>query len=379
MPDAIVIGGGVIGLLSARELRRRGLDVTLVERDRPGRQASWASAGILSSADRHHPGQDSVLKRRSEALYRDLVADLKEESDVDPEMTMNGHVLPAFSSEQAEEFRATARQDADAEFMEGAALRAAEPALGPAVVGGLLRPGGQIDNRRLCRALEVAVRRAGVTLLYGASVTEILRDGNKVTGVRTLEGDILAPIVVNAAGSWSRQIPGCDPVIPVVPQRGEILALDQSAVGLKRVVTKVPDPYLVPRADGRLIVGATRKYTGYNAAFTAGGVNWLLSEAIGMIPALAEAPIVEIWTGFRPNSLDGLPSIGPGAIDGLFFATGHGPSGIAPAPASAELLADLVTGREPKVPTAPFDPRRFVGVTMPDPSTWGERGGLLPI
>jgi glycine oxidase len=294
-------------------------------------------------------------------------------------MTLNGHVLPAFSDQQADEFRAEARREADAEFVDAAALRKVEPALGPNVIGGLLRPGGQIDNRRLVRALEVALRRAGVNLVYGAQVTEILRDGDKVTGVRTLEGDILAPIVVNAAGSWSRQIPGCDPVIPVVPQRGEILALDQSAVGLKRVVTKVPDPYLVPRADGRLIVGATRKYTGYNAAFTAGGVQWLLSEAIGMVPALAEAPIVEIWTGFRPNSLDGLPSIGRGAVEGLFFATGHGPSGIAPAPASAELLADLITGTTPKVPTAPFDPCRFVGVSVPDPSTWGERGGLLPI
>jgi glycine oxidase len=376
MPDVIVIGGGVIGLLSARELRRRGLDVTLVERDRPGRQASWASAGILTSSRLNDSSPENLLKRRSEELYPGLVADLKEEAEVDAEMTLNGHLIPAFTDQQAREFREEANRDPDAGLVEGAALRDAEPLLGPGIVAGLLRPGGQIDNRRLCRALEVAVRRAGVSMLYGASVTEILRQGETVIGVRTLEGDVLAPVVVNAAGSWSRQIPGCDPVIPVVPQRGEILALDQSAVGLRRVVTKVPDPYLVPRADGRLIVGATRKYTGYNAAFTAGGVNWLLSEAIDMVPALAEAPIVEIWTGFRPNSLDGLPSIGPGALEGLFFATGHGPSGIAPAPASAELLADLVTGVSPKVPAAPFDPRRFVGITMPEPSTWGVRGGL---
>jgi glycine oxidase len=94
-----------------------------------------------------------------------------------------------------------------------------------------------------------------------------------------------------------------------------------------------------------------------------------------MIPGLAEAPIVEIWTGFRPNSLDGLPSIGPSLVEGLYFATGHGPSGIAPAPASAELLADLVTGQPPKIPAEPFDPRRFVGVHVPEPSTWGVRGG----
>lgn len=376
MPDAIVIGGGVIGMLCARELKRRGLDVTLVERDRPGKQASWASAGILTAAHPFDRSPESRLKRRSEELYPGLVADLKEEADVDPEMTLHGHVVPAFSDQQARELQAEARQEPKADFVQGTALREAEPALGPNVVAGLLRPGGQIDNRRLVRALEVAIRRAGVKLVYGAAVTEIMRQGDRVTGVRTLEGDISAPIVINAAGSWSLQIPGCEPMIPVVPQRGEILALDQSAVGLKRVVTKVPDPYLVPRADGRLVIGATRKYVGYNSAFTAGGVHWLLSEAIEMIPALAEAPIVEIWTGFRPTSMDGLPSIGAGAVEGLYFATGHGPSGIAPAPASAELLADLVTGAPPKVPAEPFDPRRFVGVEMPDPHTWGERGGL---
>lgn len=376
MPDAIVIGGGLIGLLAARELRRRGLGVTLLERDQPGKQASWASAGILSASYPTEDDPHTLLKRRSEALYADLVADLREESDIDPEMTSNGALIPAFSEAQARALRSEARAEPGAEFVEGAALRAAEPALGPAVVGAVLRRGGQLDNRRLSRAAEVAARRAGVTMVYGATVTEVLRSGDRVTGVRTLNGDIAAPVVINAAGAWSRQIAGCDPAIPVVPQRGEILALDQSAIGLTRVVTKVPDPYLVPRADGRLIVGATRKYVGFTSSFTAGGINWLLSEAIGMVPALADAPIVEIWTGFRPTSMDGLPSIGPGAVDGLYFATGHGPSGIAPAPASVELLADLVTGRPPKLDPAPFDPRRFVGVEMTDPTTWGERGGL---
>jgi glycine oxidase len=349
MPDAIVIGGGVMGLLSARELRRRGLDVTLVERDQPGKQASWASAGILSASYPQDHGADQDLKRRSEALYPSLVADLVEETDIDPEMTLDGGLIPAFTESHAKELKALAAADPRCQYVEGAAMRSAEPALGPTVIAALLRPGGQIDNRRLCRSLEVANRRAGVTF---------------------------APVVVNAAGSWSRQIPGCDPVIPVAPQRGELLALDQSSVGLKRVITKSPDPYLAPRKDGRLIVGATRKYTGYNSSFTAGGIHWLLTEAIGMIPALAECPIVEIWTGFRPNSLDGRPIIGAGAAKGLFFVTGHGPSGIAPAPASAELLADLVTGQSPKLPTAPFDPLRFVGVEMPEPKTWGVRGGI---
>jgi len=375
MPDAVVIGGGVIGLLCARMLRQRGLDVTLVERDRPGRQASWASAGVLSQPHPLEEGPAPILKRRSRELYPSLVADLREESDVDPEMTYNGHVIPAFTDEQVRRFREAARTEPGAEVVQGAALREAGLKFGPDVVAALLRPGGQIDNRRLCRALEVANRRAGITQVTGAAVTEIVHAGGRVKGVRTLEGDFAAPIVVNAAGAWSRQIPGCEPAIPVAPQRGEILALDQSAVGLTRVITKEPDPYLVPRADGRLVIGATRKFVGFDSAFTAGGVHWLLSEAIGLVPALAEAPVVEIWTGFRPMSLDGNPVIGPGLVEGLFFATGHGPSGIAPGPASAELLADLVTGAAPKIPAEPYDPRRFVGVDDSDLDEWKTHRG----
>jgi glycine oxidase len=194
--------------------------------------------------------------------------------------------------------------------------------------------------------------------------------------VRTLEGEVRASAVVIAAGSWSAAIKGSVPVLPVAPQRGEILALDQIGIGLRRVVTKLGDPYLAPRTDGRLIVGATRQYVGYNSSYTAAGVAWLLSETIEMVPALAPAPILEIWTGFRPNSGDGLPIIGRGALEGLFFATGHGPSGIVPAPASARLLAALVLGQPPPFSPEPFDPLRFEHLTIsPDPRTWAIRGG----
>jgi len=212
--------------------------------------------------------------------------------------------------------------------------------------------------------------------VFGAAASEVIQRGGRVAGVRTLEGDFEAPVVVNAAGSWSGQLRGCEPAMPVIPQRGEILADEQSAVGLRRVITKPDDPYLVPRADGRLIIGATREYVGYDSSFTAGGLAWLLGEAIGMVPALAEAPVHEIWTGFRPNSADGLPMIGRGAIEGLFFATGHGPSGIAPAPASARLLAALVVGEPPPVPPDAFDPMRFGDQAVSlDPREWGRRGG----
>jgi len=380
MPDAIVIGGGVIGLLCARELHGRGIDVTLVERDRPGRQASWASAGILSASSPLDDSPAGTLKRLSEQLYPALVAALREESGIDPEMSYHGHLVPALDEAEVERIRGIAEAEAkaglDSRFVSGREVQDVEPAAGPAILGAQLRPGGQIDNRRLCRALDVANRRAGVTMIYGAAATELIVRGDRVAGVRTLDGDIEAPVVVDAAGSWARTIAGIATNIPVAPQRGEIMALDQSAIGMRRVITKPFDPYLVPRADGRLVIGATRKYVGYDSAFTAGGLQWLLNEAISLVPALVDAPVVETWTGFRPNSQDGLPIIGRAAVPGLFFATGHGPSGIAPAPASARLLAALVADDEPPIPAEPFDPLRFAGAPVEyDPRGWTTQGG----
>src|SRR5439155_18669033 len=133
--------------------------------------------------------------------------------------------------------------------------------------------------------------------------------------------------------------PGCRPVVSVVPQRGQILALDRGDVFLRHVILTPGDPYLVPRADGRIVIGATRELAGWDASTTAGGIAWLLASAIRIVPALSDCSIHETWTGFRPLSPDGIPVIGPGAANGIYFATGHGPSGIGPLPGTVALLA----------------------------------------
>ena len=364
MPDILIVGGGVMGLLAAYELRRRGLGVTLLERDQPGRQASWASAGILSKTVNWQGGDPYTdLRGASASLYPGLVAALRDETGLDVQYTMNGIIVPALTEDEAEALRAETKQlggrGDGVEFVEGAALREAEPALGPIVLAGRLEPGGQIDNRLLTQALELACRRRGVEIRTGAAVTEVVSRGGKMTGVRTLLGDVEAETVVIAAGSWSGQIRGCEPALPVVPQRGQILALGRRDVPLRRVVSTPNDPYVVPRPDGRLIVGATREFAGYEATLTPRGVAWLLQSAMDLVPGLADSPIVEIWTGFRPLSLDRLPSIGPGSIEGLWYITGHGPSGIAPLPASVRLLVALMLGEEPPLSPEPYDPRRF--------------------
>jgi glycine oxidase len=353
----------VIGLLAAYELRGRGLEVVLLERDQPGRQASWASAGILSKTVRGSTDPVEGLRAASAPLYPGLVAALHDETGMDVQCVMNGVVVPARSVEEAETIRSDTERmrtrGQPVELVEGAALREAEPALSPSIPLARLEPGGNIENRRLCQALELACRCRGVDIRTGAVVTEVLSHAGRVSGVRTLMEDIPAARVVVAAGSWSAQLKGCDPVVPVVPQRGQILALARRDIPLRRVISTATDPYVVPRPDGRVVVGATREFAGYEASLTASGVAWLLQSAMDLVPALADAPILEMWTGFRPLCTDGRPVIGPGHIEGLFFATGHGPSGIAPAPASIKLLLAHMLGDPSPVSGEPFDPRRF--------------------
>jgi glycine oxidase len=367
MPDAIVVGGGVMGLATARELRRRGLAVTLLERGQTGRAASWASAGIVGAptGPRTEPGH--ALQTLSRQLWPSYAAELEADSGLDPEYRGDqGCLLPAFSDDDARDLARAIQRGLieEGKLLQGAELRNAEPALGPAVVAAAWKPGGNIENRRLCRALELANRQNGVAIRTGVEVRAIRVERGRATGVDLVDESISADVVVVAAGAWTGSLPGCQPAVPVVPQRGQILALDRGDVRLRQVILTPDDPYLVPRADGRIVIGATREMAGWDASFTAGGIAWLLSMAIHIVPALRDRVIHEIWTGFRPLSPDGIPIIGPGAADGLFFATGHGPSGIGPMPGTIALLAAQIFGEKPPLDPEPFSPLRFVDMVV---------------
>lgn len=357
--EAIVIGGGVMGLASARELARRGYSVTLLERGQPGRAASWASAGIIGATLRHESDPSTELRRLSRALWPAFAEAIESESGLDPEYRENGCLQLATDETELAGLRRAAEHADGAELLAAKDLCELEPGLSPALHGGLLVPGGNVDNRRLCRALEIAVRRAGVRIETGAEVRALVTNGGRVVGVETEERRLSADLVIMAAGAWSSSIRTLEPRPPVRPQRGQIIALDQASVGIKHVLLTPGDPYFVPRCDGRLVVGATREEAGWDASITAGGIAWLLNRAMRVVPALSGCPIVEIWTGFRPLSLDGLPLIGRGGLDGLYFLTGHGPSGIAPLPGSVALLMALVEGAPPPMRPEPFDPLRF--------------------
>jgi len=363
MADAIVIGGGVMGLAAARDLARRGHAVTLLERGQPGRAASWASAGIIGATSRAESDPSFSLRRVSNALWPAFADAVQAESGLDPEYRQMGCLHVASTETELGELRRAAQHAADGptpvQLLDAKGLHALEPALGPRLLGGLLVPGGNVENRRLCRALEIAARRAGVRIEAGVEVQSITTDGHRVTGVLAANRSLHGDLVVLAAGAWSATIRNVRPVAPVAPQRGQIFALDQSRVGIAHVLLTPGDPYFVPRCDGRLVIGATREEAGWDPSLTAGGVAWLLNRAMEVVPALKDCPIAEMWTGFRPASVDGLPLIGRGELDGLYFLTGHGPSGIAPLPGSVALLMALIAGEDPPLAPAPFDPLRF--------------------
>jgi glycine oxidase len=363
--EVVVVGGGVMGLMTARELRMRGQDVLLLERDQPGRQASWASAGIIGKTHRQLIDPVQALIRDGAYRFERLAEELREETAIDIQYVERGDLIPALTDDEAaalaEETARMRGEGQECELVDGAAVRKAEPAVSEKIIAARLQAGGQVENRRLCQALEYSCRRIGVRIEVGRTVTEVLSAGGKVTGLRTLEGDLPAESVVIAAGSWSGQLRGVDPVLPVYPQRGQILALGRRDVPMWRSVRPLGDPYIVPRPDGRVIVGATREDAGYEASLTAKGVAWLLDSAMELVPGLADSPILETWTGFRPKIADDHPAIGPTNIEGLYYITGHGPSGIAPAPASVDLLVAHMLGLKMPTDPAPFDPRRFVG------------------
>ncbi len=372
MAEAVVVGGGVMGLASARELRRRGYAVRLVERGQPGRAASWASAGIIGATLRDESDPSYQLRQLSRALWPQFAEDILAESGLDPEYREMGCLQLATKASELDWLHQAARRMDEATSLDQKQLRELEPALAPTIPGGVLVPGGNVDNRRLCRALEIAIRRAGVEVVTSSEVRSLAVSAGRIVGVVTAEAAISADLVVLAAGAWSSTILGVEPRPPVAPQRGQILALDQTSVGLRHVLLTPGDPYFVPRSDGRLVIGATREEAGWDASLTAGGVAWLLNRAMEVVPALSACPIQEFWTGFRPLSADGLPLIGAGALEGLYFLTGHGPSGIAPLPGSVALLAALIAGETPPIPPEPFDPSRFVPGGVSDRARTGD-------
>jgi glycine oxidase len=381
--DVVVVGGGVIGLSVAWRCAQAGADVVLCD-DEPGRGASWAAAGMLAPVTEVHYGEEALLELNlaASAAWPAFAAELADVTGRELGYRASGTLLVARDRDDntvLDDLHAFQRSlGLTVERLRGSEARALEPSLAPRTRGGILVPGDhQVDNRALVTALLDACRCAGVALV-AERATAVLRDGDRVTGVAVGgggeggggEGDITAGAVLLAAGAASGHLEGLpDGAVPVRPVKGQLLHLrrppGQPDVPIATRNIRGIDVYLVPRSDGRVVVGATVEERGEDRTVTAGAVRDLLQAAWELLPGLAEYELVETVAGLRPGTPDNAPLLGWTALDGLAVATGHYRNGVLLTPLTAELLVPLLA-RAPADPRlAPFDPRRFADVEVP--------------
>jgi glycine oxidase len=369
-PAVAIIGAGVIGLGIGWRLALAGCRVEVFERGEAGRGASWAAAGMLAAGAEAEPGEERLLalNRLSQSLWPSFAAELQAATGVDLGYRSEGTLIAALTRDDAERLRSDYEFQTGLgiplQWLTGAEARRREPHLRAGTVAAVCSPTDhQVDNRQLAIALKNAFERAGGQLHENAAVTDIIIEGGRAAGVNLAVGQHRSDIVVVAAGAWSRSIAGmpADAQLPVRPIKGQMLALRMDpAAPLLRHVLWAPRIYLVPRASGRLIVGATVEENGFDATLTAGGVLAMLEAAWRAVPAIEELAVEEMWVGFRPGSPDDGPILGPGPIDGLVIASGHYRNGILLTPLTAMAISDYVlTGEVPEA-IGPFGLDRFL-------------------
>ncbi len=353
--DAIFVGGGVIGLSCAWRAAARGARVAVLERAEPPAGATNVAAGMLAPVGELTFGEPELLELTlaSARLYPGFVAELEAASGERTGYAECGALHVALDRDEAAELRR--RHDLqrslelEAEWLAPRACRELEPGLTPSLNGGVLAAGeAAIDPRALARALVAALRAAGGELRSGCEVADGLWEGERLAGVRTAAGEELrADAVVLANGAWSGATPWLPEEArpPVRPVKGEVVELGardgEPVCGRILAAERV---YLVPRGDGRLIVGATVEEQGFETTVTAGGVHELLREAYRLLPDVAEMELLGAIAGLRPGTPDNLPRIGPGAVEGLLLATGHYRNGILLAPLTADRIATQLAG-----------------------------------
>ncbi len=350
--DAIIVGGGVIGLSCAWRAARDGARVALVDRAEPPAGATRVAAGMLAPVGELTFGEPELLQMTLAAAerYPSFVEELEAETGVSTGYARLGALHIALDRDEAAELRRVHDLQRSlglgAEWLPPRGCRELEPGLTPSFNGGVHAPDeAAVDPRALSAALLAALAGRGVEVRTGTEVVAARLDGERIAGVRTASGEELcAAAVVLAAGAWSgaEWLPeSARP--PVRPVKGQIVELrSRDGVAPCRRILASERVYLVPREDGRLIVGATVEEQGFDTAVTAGGVHELLREAYRLLPDVAEMELLDAAAGLRPGTPDNLPLVGLGALDGLILACGHYRNGVLLAPLAAEKVAELL-------------------------------------
>jgi len=369
--DVAVIGGGVIGLAAAWRAAERGRSVCVFERGAFGAGASYVAAGMLAPVSEADPGELALLELglRSARAWPAFAAELAEAAGAGNAGSLLhrcGALLVARDNDEAlaleRELTLRHQLGLEVQRLRPSAARRLEPALAPTVRLALSVPGDHAaDPRALVLALAAAARQAGAVLRTGAAVQRVdVRDGC-ATGVALSDGELVgAEQVVVAAGAWTASLEGlpASARIPLRPVKGQLLRLrDPDGPGLIKRIVRFEGGYLVPRGDGRYVLGATMEERGFDTSVTAGGLYELLRDAAELVPGVHELIVEEMLAGLRPATTDNAPVLGRSeAVDGLVWATGHHRNGILLTPVSADLVADALDG---DAPPAPFAARRF--------------------
>jgi glycine oxidase len=371
--DAIIVGGGAIGLACAWQAARAGARVRVIERDRPGGGASGVAAGMLAPVGEATWGEDELLRLALASARRwpAFAAAVEADAEAGLSYVESGALHVALDRDEAEaldrRYDLMRSLGLDASRLTPTAARDLEPGLAPTVAGAVEAPGeASVDPRALVASLVAAFDARGGEIVTETEVTEPIVEGDRLVGVRTDDGtEHRAPHVVLAAGCWSGALGWLrgDARPPVRPVKGQVVTLRGSASDpiCSRMVAS-ERVYIVPRDDGRVIVGATVEEQGFDLRVTAGGVYELLREAYRALPDIVELELEETVAGMRPGTPDNAPLIGRGAMKGLLLATGHYRNGILLAPVTAESIASLIAGDEPDFDLGAFDPTRFATV-----------------
>jgi glycine oxidase len=358
--DAIVVGAGIIGLSLAIELNKQGLRVLVVEKGEPGREASWAAGGMLCDYPAETPPALRELATASARMYPEFVHELEDESGLKIDLRSVGTLL--FAADGTGHSPVTTQADALPQPLaelepELAILNNPEPHF-----TALYIKERSVDPRHLTHAAIAAARHRGVDFSSGDHVLAVQVADGKAAGVLTNKTQFAAGMVVNCAGAWAGQIgPHSFPTRPV---KGQMLYVAMPQKEMVRHVVRTPNVYLIPRSDGRMLIGTTVEEAGFDKQTAPKTILKLRQAAVDLVPKLADARILEDWAGLRPGTPDGLPILGTTPTPGYFVATGHFRDGILLAPVTARVMGQMMTGqtmsgREPQIDMPKFSANRF--------------------
>jgi glycine oxidase len=352
--DSVIIGGGIIGLSLALELRKDGARVVVLDASHPGREASWAAGGMLAARDPDTRTELRDLAIASASMYPEFVHQVQDESGTPVDFCTNGTIRFLHESELMQ---------CALPLLSESELRELEPELeytAPAV----LLAEACVDPRLLLPALVEAAKHRDVDIASGAEVQEIEIVDDRVVAAVTTKTRYAGAAIVNCAGAWSSQVGPLK--IPTRPVKGQMLALAPLATPAnltapKRLVHHVirGNVYIIPRGDGRIVVGSTLEEAGFNKRVDAATIQSLHQQAANLVPSIGQARILQDWAGLRPATPDGLPILGRTDIDGCFVATGHYRDGILLAPITAKLMSQVIRGEQPEIDIAHFQLNRF--------------------